>query len=246
MAPETQTALKTIVERAVRPVQATSSRKRKMREELLAHVTDVFDEEFASSHDEAIAMEKSAERFGNPAEVARQLQQSVSPWHRAYTWFDELMKPVPGDRPVVAALRASRNLTTIMVGTMSLAMVLALGWTNFTEKLVLLSFLAPYAIVSALLSFSYLLLGILIRRDWFAAARPSRLWLAIYLAASPVPALLVPFVCAFFVGHMLDVPPHLESVVPFLPLVPAALYFATRQYHEDCEYAREWKSLQLG
>src|SRR6185369_12049910 len=39
--------LMTIVERAVRPVQASTSRKRKMREELLAHVTGVFEEEAA-------------------------------------------------------------------------------------------------------------------------------------------------------------------------------------------------------
>ena len=37
--------LKIMVERAVRPVRASISHKRKMREELLAHVSDVFEEE---------------------------------------------------------------------------------------------------------------------------------------------------------------------------------------------------------
>ena len=37
----TLTQLKIIVERAVRPVRASISRKRKMREELLAHVSGV-------------------------------------------------------------------------------------------------------------------------------------------------------------------------------------------------------------
>ena len=44
----TLTQLKIIVERAVRPVRASTSRKRKMREELLAHVSGVFEEEFAA------------------------------------------------------------------------------------------------------------------------------------------------------------------------------------------------------
>lgn len=246
MTPETQTALKVIVERAVRPVRATLSRKKKMREELLAHVTEVFNDEFATSDDEALAVAKARERFGDPQEISRQLQESVPRWKRGYTWFDDLMKPRPDDRPVAAALRAARNMTLVMVGTMTFAMVLAVGWTDFTAKMVLLSFLVPYAVTSALLSFSYVLLAIKLRRDWFAATGPrSRLRLAFYLVASLLPVLLVPFVFAFFVGNTLEVPPHLESIITMLPLVPAALYFATRQYHQECEYASEWRSLQL-
>jgi hypothetical protein len=246
MTPDSQTALKIIVERAVRPVQATLTRKKKMREELLAHVRDVFDEELTSSHDEAIAVAKTAQRFGDAQEIAQQLQLGVSRWARPILWFDELMKPLPGDRPVVAAMRAARNFSIVLVGTMVFAMGLGIRATNAAEIAVLVSFIAPFAVAVALLSFLYVLLGILIRRDWFAAtSKHSRLRLGTYLAASPVPVLLVPFVFALFVGHTLEVPAHIESVVPFLPLVPAALYFATRQYHEECEYAREWKSLQL-
>ena len=44
--------LKTLVERAVRPVRAGTSCKRRMREELLAHVSGVFEEEFSALGDE--------------------------------------------------------------------------------------------------------------------------------------------------------------------------------------------------
>ena len=37
--------LKIVVERAVRPVRATIARKRRMREELLAHLMAIFEEE---------------------------------------------------------------------------------------------------------------------------------------------------------------------------------------------------------
>jgi hypothetical protein len=63
----TLTQLKIIVERAVRPVRASTSRKRKMREELLAHVVGVFEEESANLGDERTALEQTALRFGNPA-----------------------------------------------------------------------------------------------------------------------------------------------------------------------------------
>src|SRR5262249_20331906 len=71
--------LKIIVERAVRPVRASTDRKHKMREELLAHVCGVFEEESAKLGDEKAALEATALRFGNSAEVTSQLQESVPP-----------------------------------------------------------------------------------------------------------------------------------------------------------------------
>ena len=73
----TLTGLKILVERVVRPVRASTSRKGKMREELLAHVVGVFEEEAARLGDERAALERTALRFGNPAEVTSQLQESV-------------------------------------------------------------------------------------------------------------------------------------------------------------------------
>ena len=70
--------LKIIVERAVRPVLASSGRKQKMREELLAHVSGVFEEESARLGDDAAALERTAQRFGDPAQVTGDLQISVS------------------------------------------------------------------------------------------------------------------------------------------------------------------------
>src|ERR1700736_258242 len=73
----TLTQLKILVERAVRPVRASTCRKRKMREALLAHVTSVFEEEVARLANEQAALERTAQRFGNPAELTGQLQESV-------------------------------------------------------------------------------------------------------------------------------------------------------------------------
>jgi hypothetical protein len=77
MTETTQAQLKIIVERAVRPVRASMSCKLKMREELLAHINAVFDEEAARLHNDQAALERTAQRFGNPAELTGQLQMSV-------------------------------------------------------------------------------------------------------------------------------------------------------------------------
>jgi len=73
----TRTQLKIIVERAVRPVRVSMCHKLKMREELLAHVSAVFEEEAARLDNEQAAFERTAQRFGNPAELTGQLQVSV-------------------------------------------------------------------------------------------------------------------------------------------------------------------------
>ena len=59
--------LKITVERAVRPVRASTSLKRKMREELLSHVSKVFEEERARFGDDQVALERTVLRFGDPA-----------------------------------------------------------------------------------------------------------------------------------------------------------------------------------
>src|SRR5262245_30530791 len=73
------TQLKVLVERAVRPVRAIDSRKRRMREELLAHVMAVFQAASARSGDETSALATTISRFGDPHELTGQLQEST-PW----------------------------------------------------------------------------------------------------------------------------------------------------------------------
>jgi len=74
----TLTRLKIIVERSVRPVRASVYCKRKMREELLAHVSAVFEEESVKLGEEQAALERTELRFGNPVELTSELQESVS------------------------------------------------------------------------------------------------------------------------------------------------------------------------
>jgi hypothetical protein len=84
----TLTQLKILVERAVRPVRASTSYKCKVREELLAHVSAVFEQEASSLGDEQAALERAEQRFGNPAELTGQLQESVPASYRL-AWFLE-------------------------------------------------------------------------------------------------------------------------------------------------------------
>lgn len=105
MSASTLTQWKTFVERAVRPVRASTARKRTIREELLAHVSGVFEEESAKLGDDRAALKRTALRFGNPAEVTTQLQESVPA-------SDGIMRFWEG-RPEASTLRGALRLAWV-------------------------------------------------------------------------------------------------------------------------------------
>src|SRR5262249_48115923 len=132
----TLTQLKTLVERAVRPVRASTSRKRKMREELLAHVSAVFEEETAGLDNEEAALERTAQRFGNPAELARQLQQSV-PARDSLRLFAEQLFYRHGESLFLCAVRhafllAGVVLLVLLITAWSMMGVRGGEWTTET------------------------------------------------------------------------------------------------------------------
>jgi hypothetical protein len=81
--------LRARVESVVRPLRAMDGRKDRMREELLAHLRDSYEQE-RGKHEPATALERTLERFGAPDRLRRELQAAV-PWlERLYAY------PVPG------------------------------------------------------------------------------------------------------------------------------------------------------
>jgi hypothetical protein len=127
----TLSPLKIIVERAVRPVRASTSRKGKMREELLAHVVGVFEEE-AKLGDERAAVERTALRFGNPAEVTRQLQESV-PARDAVRRYWEGRPGEPAWRTAIRFAWVSGTFALVVAGFVLAPTVrLVGGWSRET------------------------------------------------------------------------------------------------------------------
>ena len=117
--------LKRVVEQAVRPVRATMSRKRQMREELLAHLMAVFEEEAERLGNEQAALEQAKRRFGDPGELTTQLQQAVPRWDRCRSILENM-----GCRPSESAwhLAAKHFLVTLLIYLLWLPMrELALG-----------------------------------------------------------------------------------------------------------------------
>jgi len=70
------------VRQIVQPIEARAGRKRMMREELLAHLLAVYEEEAERLGDERAAQRAARRRFGNSMELGRQLQASVPSFER--------------------------------------------------------------------------------------------------------------------------------------------------------------------
>jgi hypothetical protein len=107
------------VDRAVRPVRATERRKLRMRQELLAHLTAVFEEERARLGDDAAAREEALRRFGEPAGLTRELQASVPLLERTLQTpvhaFDRfrVLKPLFCPEPAESELRYALRLAAL-------------------------------------------------------------------------------------------------------------------------------------
>ena len=120
--------LKILVERTVRPVRASTFRKRRMREELLAHASGVFEAESAKLGDDRLALARTTQRFGDPAEVTSQLQETV-PWVDIIAWL--VVPPIYLRRPAESrwrfAVRQCLELSCFLLWTGSGGSVLLLG-----------------------------------------------------------------------------------------------------------------------
>ncbi len=96
-----------------------------MREELLAHVVGVFEEESAKLGDDRAALERTALRFGNPAEVTSQLQESVPARDTIRRFFEGR----PGEATLWVLIRvACVASVAVLVGV--IAALFAAGWVT--------------------------------------------------------------------------------------------------------------------
>jgi hypothetical protein len=222
-----------LVERAVRPVQAVTARKQKMREELLAHVTAVFEDEAAKLGDDRLALERTRQRLGDAAELTRELQDSVSRRDRYGASLEHFFMGagVPKSR---LALRYAG------LGLLPAALML---WGFYVQGR-----LAewPLALAGVVLAFCaiYLLHGV--RDALFGTAGRS------FLRAAPLVVaawLLVPgvtfAVCLLMSGDWVA---SLSNVPPLLPpaiVTPAVLIWAAYVITVNTRPAARWESLQI-
>jgi hypothetical protein len=195
------------VERAVRPVRAESAQKFKMRRELLAHLTCIYEEELARRSDPAAARVEALRRFGDPAALTRELQGSVPVLERilhtpipALSWMttiQQLNSRRPGESESHYAVRSAVRqgiLLTCAAVPFGIIRMAGSGWALTPSELgVMAGCLAALAVLNS--AFLYLIAGMAraVRGDLRPAAlvRAAGYWAGAVvagLASAPVSA----------------------------------------------------------
>jgi hypothetical protein len=123
-----------------------------MRQELLAHLTGLVEEEQARGGDERQALARALQRFGDPAGLSRDLQASVP---RLERWLSQLFFRGPGERELRYGARiAALSAATVFVGLNLLPLIgVAAGekWSDVRVGLAELGVLAGYVFLAVLL-----------------------------------------------------------------------------------------------
>jgi hypothetical protein len=238
--------LKIVVERAVRPVRATIARKCRMREELLAHLLSIFEEEAAKAGDEQGAIDRAKRRFGDSRELSGQLQESVSRWE----WFraiSERLDPKPGE----SLWRPATRLSLLMMAGYALAMAAAVpvmivrGRANEIPTALRIVFVV--GLVSAALSIAFVLLAHGLRRVLYG--NPSERSLrsaAVYVLAALgfFPGLAFVTYWAL-TGDLAASLAHLRFACWFAPTAPVVFVLMARQVAREWNGREGWERLPL-
>jgi ATP-dependent Clp protease ATP-binding subunit ClpC len=110
-----------LVERAVRPIPASATRKRKMREELLAHLSGIYEEEQARVGNPAAALREAAKRFGEPAALSRELASTLSLSERVNYYINRSLGWRAPESATHYTLRFATQVTSFVAAILCLA-----------------------------------------------------------------------------------------------------------------------------
>lgn len=243
---EIMTRLKILVETAVRPVRASRLRKRRMREELFAHVVATFEEEMPRLDDESRAIAQTERRFGDPQGLAFRLQESIP----RRDWLTRL-REMGHFRPRESLLH--RAITYVLLNFIPYVGAMMLFGSLSVIRGRLLEFrIASYTLFVMLV----LMTGILFVFSLFV----DRIYQALYerrserslpraiicaLASVPVfPVFILAFYWVLTGGVALT---HFQLSLTCLGglLTPAILIFAARETARDVQLDEKWTSLYI-
>ncbi len=235
--------LKILVERAVRPVRASTARKRKIREEMLAHVTTVFAEE-AKSGDEAAALTRTVQRFGDPAELTRQLQAAVPASDSASAISERLIGFPPREPPLRLAARHAFLVGALCTVALAVMIVVIGRWSEWLTLYRLPAILSP--VYMGVLMFGASLLGQGMLQAFYGPN--GRNWPRLF-AIGFAAWLLVPtvtFACCYALTGFLA-----SSLFEMWPLalsgllVPLVLLIAVKACVAELRHDEEWTGLKI-
>lgn len=240
-----QNQLKIVVERAVRPVRATLARKRRMREELLAHMVSVFEEEVQRVGDDGAAFQEAKQRFGNPSELSSQLQETVPRTDRFSRFLDEMGGWHAGESVLRQATRLAVFTFVSFVPILVIVppVLLVRGRSYAIVPLELFMAVAGVVVFGVVFAFTLSVHGL--HESLFRGTSARSLPLA--AVSSLLSALVVPLaglvLSWFATGDVAEGYAHFRFLWWSAILCPFVLIVLARQMAEEARYKSEWADL---
>jgi hypothetical protein len=175
------------VERAVRPVRAGTSVKRKMRRELMGHLEAIYEQEFSRLGEATAAIKEAARRLGEPNELAHDLQSSVTFMQRMNYYVERWTGWHPPETGAKYAARMAVQIFGIMA--LFIGLLLAGGWRmglNLGAVWIALRPLVAISILAPVDSFLILILYFTLRDSlcgalWTRRSRAKVIWMEVLI-----------------------------------------------------------------
>jgi hypothetical protein len=230
------------VERVVRPVTASLARKRRMREELMAHVSALLEEEARLPGGEEEAVRRAARRLGDPAELSAQLEQTV-PARDLYARFNEKWWTYHvGETALRRAVRIGVAMFALFWIELSGLFPLSTWLKGLPSQPLLMFVTAMIVAVSiAVLTFVFILLEHAMRQAVCSSTHRSAKFAVLVGAAgfATVP------VTAFVLQLALTGDPVFGRIAGVSLFAPLVLYVAAGPIAKEIRYQEEWASLDV-
>jgi hypothetical protein len=241
----TRNSLMVVIEKAVRPVRAGETRKLKMREELLAHLTSIYEEEFERCGDERAAVEAAQRRFGNPRELSKELQTTV-PFADRISYLTEKLNYQPGESLLHFIARYMLGYAGMLGIMMFLLLPLALlGVAKDPWHLYLVIFTKSYPPLLMLMVL-WILLVAGMRKALFGEDRSRGRAIFYGLLSAAVMPLWAFVLYALCTGDLYGSIVHFGYACLIAPLAPLLLVAMTRQVDREIRIRAEWAELEIG
>ncbi len=238
--------LKRRVEQVVRPVRAGDLRKLRMREELLDHLTAIYEEELQRLGEPMAAIAQARERFGDPGLLTDELRGSISGLEH-FRYVLDRYRYRSGEPLLGFALR--HLLLNLGVTVAMLLLVLPVTWLRgrFGDIGIILHVCCVMGLFCAIFSCAVTFLAE--RMGQILYGRESRALPRVILGYSLASLLVFPVVTAVtYGGIMLSLDSTLRGFVlgsMAAPAAPVFFFLLGRTMKGQISRENEWSGIQI-
>lgn len=238
-----------LVETVVRPIRARHSRKRRMRDELLGHLSAIYEEELQRLGDEKLAMAQVRSRFGEPAAVSREICKSLSWREPIHYVLEQQGWRKPRESILHFVCKHVLFCTAVWVGLMGLGLIRLMMPPAGTpgEFRVLVKLFVVMGIVSTIFSSAFVIVLTQLS-EALHGSESCRSWRRVAVWGG-LAILLVPGLMGLLWGVLLsDYTLPVSAIVASFVASPLTLGLAlltSRQVQAERSYEEEWASLEI-